>query len=99
MRRNFFQLVVILALPFLGKMSYVETASMMSDIGLIISQLCIIFRMLRYNIGATFFEPESKMKEYGKAILLSFDEHMYTHDVEITSELILYLIRDYVSIF
>ena len=34
-------------LTFSGQMSAVVTASMMSDVGLNISQLCILLRMLR----------------------------------------------------
>ena len=39
-------------LTFSGQMSAVETASMMSDVGLDISQLRILLRILRNKLGA-----------------------------------------------
>ena len=40
-------------------MSVVETTSMMSDVGLNISQLRIFLRILRNKLGANIFEPET----------------------------------------
>ena len=54
-------------LPFSGQMSAVETASMMSDDGLNISQLRILLRILRNKLGAKIFEPENIMKNLSGA--------------------------------
>ena len=43
-------------------MSAVETASLMSDVGLNISQLRILLRILRNKLGAKIFEPKNIMK-------------------------------------
>ena len=48
-------------LTFSSSMSAIETASMMNDVGINISQLCILHITLRYKIGANVFESESKM--------------------------------------
>ena len=48
-------------LTFSSSMSTIETLSMMNDIGINISQLCILLRILRHKIGVKLFEPESKM--------------------------------------
>ena len=45
-------------LIFSGQVSSVETASMMSDVGLVISQLRILLRILRNKLDAKIFEPE-----------------------------------------
>ena len=45
------------SLTFSCQMSVVETASGMSDIGLNISQLRILLRILLNWLGANFFEP------------------------------------------
>ena len=45
-------------LTFSVEMSAVETASIMSDVGLDISQLRILLRILRNKLGARMFEPE-----------------------------------------
>ena len=44
-------------------MSYVETISIMSDVGLNISQLRILLRILWYKLEAKLFEPEYETKE------------------------------------
>ena len=50
-------------------MSAIETASMMSDIALNISQLRILLRILRLNIGAKLLEPDVRIKDVsGKMI-------------------------------
>ena len=47
-------------LTFAGQISAIKTASMMNDIGINISQLRILLRILRHKIGAKLFEPETK---------------------------------------
>ena len=49
-------------LTFSGQMSAVETAILIGNIGLNISQLCILLRILRNKLGAKMFEPENIMK-------------------------------------
>ena len=57
-------------------MSVVETASLMSDVGLNISQLLIFLRILRNKLGAKHFEPENIMKSLsGDMILPKFGEY------------------------
>ena len=46
-------------LIFSGQMSADETASMMSDVGLNISQLGILLKILRDKLGTKMFEPET----------------------------------------
>ena len=46
-------------LLFSGQISAVETTSMMNDVGLNISQLHILLRILRNKLGAKIFEPET----------------------------------------
>ena len=59
-------------------MSAVETASMMSDVGLNISQLLILLRILYNKLGAKMFEPENIMKSLsGVVILPKFGEYKY----------------------
>ena len=48
-------------MTFSGSMSAIETASMMNDIDIYISQLHIVLRIIRHEIGVELFEPESKM--------------------------------------
>ena len=43
-------------------MSAVETSSLMTDVGLNISQLRILLRILRNKLGAKIFEPKNIMK-------------------------------------
>ena len=50
-------------LTFSGSISTIENASMMNGVGINISQLCILLRALRHEIGAKLFEPESKMSD------------------------------------
>ena len=42
-------------------MSVVETASMINDVDIYISQLRILFRIVRHKISDKLFEPETKM--------------------------------------
>ena len=53
-----------------GQMTAVETTSMMSDVGLDISQLYILLRIFRHKLGAKMFEPEVKMKSLGSKMIL-----------------------------
>ena len=41
-------------LTFSGQIPTIETVSMMNDVGINISQLCILLRILRHTIGANF---------------------------------------------
>ena len=67
-------------LTFSGQMSAIETASLMSDVGLNISQLRILLRILHNNLGAKIFEPEKIMKSLnGDMILPKFDEYKYNN--------------------
>ena len=66
------------SLTFSGQMSVVETASLMSDGGLNISQLRILLRILRNKLGVKMFEPENIMKSLsGDMILPKFGEYKY----------------------
>ena len=81
-------------------MSAVETASMMNDVGINISQLRILLKILRYKIGAKLFEPEKKMTDlYGEMIVPKFEEYRYVHEISSKPECILYWGRDYIVIF
>ena len=65
-------------LTFSGQMSAVETASMMSDVGLNISQLRILLRTLRNQLSATMFEPENILKSLSRDMILpKFGECKY----------------------
>ena len=67
-------------LTFSGQMSVVETASLMSEVGLNISQLRILLRILRNKLGAKIFEPENIMKSLsGDMILPKFGEYKYNN--------------------
>ena len=67
-------------------MSAVEIASLMSDVGLNISQSRILLRILRNKLGAKMFEPENIMKSLsGDMILPKFDEYKY-YNIEIGSK-------------
>ena len=82
-------------LTFSGQMSAVETASMMSNVGLNISQLHIILRILRDKLGANVFEPENIIKILsGDMILPKFGEYKYCNEIGSKSEHILFWIRD-----
>ena len=50
-----FQLAMIQGFNFWGKINYVETTSMMNIIVLNISQLRLLFTILRYKLEAIFF--------------------------------------------
>ena len=77
-------------LTFSSSMSTIETASMMNDVGIHISQLRIILRVLRHKIGAKLFEPESKMTNIcGEMIVPQFGEYKYIDDIGSKPELIL----------
>ena len=72
-------------------MSVVETASMMSDVGLNISQLRIFLRILRNKLGTKMFEPENIMKSLsGDMILPKFGEYKYYHE-EVSKPELIYL--------
>ena len=87
-------------LSFSGQMSAIETTSMMSDVGLNISQLCILLRILRNKLGAKIFEPENIMKSLsGDMILPKFGEYKYYNEIGSKPEHILFQIRDTVTIF
>ena len=61
-------------------MSAVETTSLMSDVGLNISQLRILLRILRNKLSAKMFEPENIMKCLsGDPILPKFGEYKYNN--------------------
>ena len=78
----------------------IETASMMNDVGINISQLRILLRILRHKIGAKLFESESKMIDsYGKIIVPQFGEYNYIHELDSKPEHILYWVRDSAAIF
>ena len=56
---------------FSGSMSTIETASMIYDVGINISQLRILLRIVRHKIGAKLFESKSKMTDLcGEMIIL-----------------------------
>ena len=80
-------------------MSIAETASMMSDVGLNISQLIILLRRLRNKLGAKFFEPKHMMKNLsGDMIIPKFGEYNYYHKAESKYELIIFWVRDIVDV-
>ena len=67
-------------LTFSGQMSAVETASLMSDVILNISQLHILLRMLRNKLSSKIFEPDNIMKGLsGDMILPKFGEYEYNN--------------------
>ena len=81
-------------------MSAVDTASMMSGVGLNISQLRILLRILRDKLGAKIFEPENIMKSLsGDMILPKFGEYKYYNEIGSKPEHILFWIRDTVTVF
>ena len=72
----------------------------MNDIGMNISQLSILLRILRYKIGAKLFEPESKMIHLcGEMIVPQFGIYKYIHEVGSRPEVVLYWIRYFTAIF
>ena len=82
-------------------MSAVETASLMSDVGLNISQLRILLRILRNKLGSKMFEPENVMTSLrGDMILSKFGEYKYNNMEKGTKpENILFWVRDTVAFF
>ena len=78
-------------LTFSSSMSAVKTASMMNDIGINISQLRILLRILRYKIVDKLFDSESKIVDLrGEMIVPQFSEDKYIHETSIKPESILY---------
>ena len=88
-------------LTFSGQMLAIVTTSLMSDIGLIISQLHILLRILRNKLGAKIFEPENIMKNLsGDMILPKFGEYKYNNMKKGTKpEVVLFWVRDTVVVF
>ena len=82
-------------------MSAVKTASMMSDVGLNISQLRILLRILRNKLGAKMFEPENIMKSLsGDMTLPKFGEYKYNNMEKGTKdELILFSVCDTFAVY
>ena len=71
---------------------------MMSDVGLNISQLRILLRILRNKLGAKTFEPENIMKSLsGDMILPKFGEYKYYHETRSKPEHILLWVRDTIA--
>ena len=87
-------------LTFSSQISAIKTASMMSDVGLNISQLHILLIIIRNKSDATLFEPENMMKILsGGMIIPNFSEYNYYHESGSKPELILFWVRDTVAIF
>ena len=73
---------------------------MMSDVGLNISQLRILLRILRNMLGAKMFEPKKDMKCLsGDMIIPKFGEDKYHHEIGSKPENILFWIRNTVAVF
>ena len=73
---------------------------MMSDVGLNISQLRILLRILRNKLGVKIFELKNIMKSRsGDMILSKFGEYKYYHDEESKPEHILLWVHDTVEFF
>ena len=97
---DFISAVGVTGLAFSGQISAVNSASMMSDIGLNISYLCILLRILQNNLGTKMFEPKYLMKDLnGDMILPKFGEYNYYHEVRSKLELILFRVRDIVAVY
>ena len=74
-----------------GQMSAVQSTSMMSGVGLNISQLRILLRILRNKLGEKMFEPENRMKRFsGDIIIPKFGEYEYYHETGSKPEHILF---------
>ena len=72
-------------------MAAVETASMMSDVGINVSQLHIFLRILRNKFGTKMFEPENIMKSLSiDMILPKFGEYKYYNKIGSKPEHILF---------
>ena len=81
-------------------MSAIETASMMSDGDLNISQLRILLRILRDKLGAKIFELENIMKSLsGDMTLPKFGEYKYYNEIGSKPEYILFWVRDTIAVF
>ena len=78
----------------------IETVRMMNDVGIYISQLRILLRILRHKIGAELFETESKMTDLcGEIIVPQLGKYKYIHKIGSKPELILYWVRDSIATF
>ena len=87
-------------LTFSGQKSAVETTSMMSDVGLYISQLRILFILLQNKLSANLFIPEKIIKNLsGDMIIPKVGEYNYFHENRNKPKLILFWIRDTVAVF
>ena len=85
---------------FSGQISAIESTSMMSDVGLNISQLRVHLRMLRNKLGAKMLEPEKMIKSLsGDMITPKFGEYDYHRETGTKPELILFWVRDDVAVF
>ena len=84
-----------------GQMSDVETATLMSDVGINISQLRILLRILRYKLGAKTFEPENIMKSLsGDIILPKFGEYKYNNmEKEVNLNSFKFWVCDTIAVF
>ena len=72
---------------------------MLSDARLNISQFVFFIRNLRYKLRAKLFETKYKMKElYGETIFPEFGKYSYVHENDSKLELILFWIRNLISI-
>ena len=84
---------------FSGKISAVETESLMSDVSFNILQFRILLQILRHKIGAKILEAELKLNDVcGNIFQLPFGEYDFMHDVGSKSEII-FSVRDTVAIF
>ena len=73
---------------------------MMSDIGLNISQLPILLRILQNKLGAKFFEPKHLMKVLsGDKILPKLGECNYYHESKSKPVFVLFWDRDIVDVY
>ena len=84
-------------LLFSGQISAVETTSMMNDIGLNISQLHILIRILRNKLGAKISKPENMIKSLSGDMIIG--EYNYYHETATKPELILFWVRDTFTAF
>ena len=73
---------------------------MMSDVGLDISQLRILLRILRNKLGAKMFESTKIVKSLsGDMILPKFGKYKYYQEIGSKPEYILFWVRDTVAVF
>ena len=80
-------------LNFSGSISAINTAIMMNDVGINISQLRILLGISRHKFGAKLFKPDFKMIELcGEMIVPQFGEYKYINEVSSKPELILFYI-------